>query len=176
MRNRPDIKERSTPPCSVLGREWSASYYADSWEAVLTRTALPVHELYLGIFDHHPWWAKWLLVIRTKIVSVFGLKGPAFADFKRTTIKDSYAVGEKIGRFTLLFQTDNELIAGGNDKHLEFRVSVLKMREDGMNKVVLSTIVNPHNLFGKVYLFFILPFHRFGVKMILANAVAAKRV
>jgi hypothetical protein len=45
-----------------------------------------------------------------------------------------------------------------------------------VDKVVLSTVVSPHNFFGKAYLFLILPFHKFGVKTIMSNAVAAGRV
>jgi hypothetical protein len=33
-----------------------------------------------------------------------------------------------------------------------------------------------HNLFGKIYLFFVVPFHRYGVKTLLRNAVAAGRL
>ena len=42
--------------------------------------------------------------------------------------------------------------------------------------VVVSTICSVHNLSGKIYLFFIVPFHRTGVQSLLANAVAAKRL
>ena len=42
--------------------------------------------------------------------------------------------------------------------------------------VVVSTICSVHNLSGKIYLFFIVPFHRTGVKSLMANAVAAKRL
>ncbi|TAJ43013.1 MAG: DUF2867 domain-containing protein [Reyranella sp.] len=43
-------------------------------------------------------------------------------------------------------------------------------------KVALSTVVWPHNLFGRAYLFTILPFHRFGARTILANALSAGRI
>jgi hypothetical protein len=36
--------------------------------------------------------------------------------------------------------------------------------------------VTPHNRFGKAYLRIILPFHRFGVRMLLLNAVKAGRL
>jgi hypothetical protein len=50
------------------------------------------------------------------------------------------------------------------------------LTEHGASRVVLSTGVNPHNLFGKAYLLAILPFHRFGVRMILSQAIAAGRL
>jgi hypothetical protein len=69
-----------------------------------------------------------------------------------------------------------EIVTGGDDKHLDFRVLVSRVREGGRDKVVLSTVVSPHNFFGKAYLFLILPFHKAGVKTILSNAVAAGRI
>jgi Protein of unknown function (DUF2867) len=166
------VAERSDPPHP----EFRRFYYWDSFEAPLSRTDLGVDQIYLGIFAHHPWWAKWLLLARTRIVSVFGLKGPTAADFNHAETKAANAVGDKIARFTLFSLSEDEIVTGGNDKHLDFRVLVSRVREDGVDKVVLSTVVSPHNFFGKAYLFLILPFHKFGIKTIMSNAVAAGRV
>jgi hypothetical protein len=166
------VAERSTPPRP----EFQRFYHWDSFEAPLSRTDLNIDQIYLGIFSHYPWWAKWLLLARTRIVSAFGLKGPTAADFDRVEARTGYAVGDKIARFTLFALSEAEIVTGGDDKHLDFRVLVSRVREDGRDKVVLSTVVNPHNLFGKAYLFLILPFHKAGVKTILSNAVAAGRV
>ena len=91
-------------------------------------------------------------------------------------MKQSYVAGDKIALFTLFSQSGDELIAGGNDRHLAFKVSVLKVVEPEATKVVLTTIVSPHNLFGRVYLFLILPFHKVGVKTLMRNAVVAGRI
>jgi hypothetical protein len=50
------------------------------------------------------------------------------------------------------------------------------LRDNDAESVVVSTICSVHNLSGKIYLFFIVPFHRTGVQSLLANAVAAKRL
>jgi len=166
------VTERSIPLRPELGR----FYYWDSFEAPLSRTDLDMDQIYLGIFSHYPWWAKWLLLTRTRIVSLFGLRGPSAADFDRVETGSGYAVGDKIARFTLFALSEAEIVTGGDDKHLNFRVLVARVHEDGRDKLVLSTVVSPHNFFGKAYLFLILPFHKFGVKTILSNAVAAGRV
>jgi hypothetical protein len=166
------VTERSIPPRP----EFQRFYHWDSFEAPLSRTDLDIDQIYLGIFSHYPWWAKWLLLARTRIVSVFGLKGPTAADFDRVEARTGYAVGDKIARFTLFALSEAEIVTGGDDQHLDFRVLVSRVREDGRDKVVLSTVVSPHNFFGKAYLFLILPFHKIGVKRILSNAVAAGRV
>jgi hypothetical protein len=82
-------------------------------------------------------------------------------------------VGEKIGRWTLFAKYPDELIAGANDRHLDFRVSVFR---DARPRIVLSTAVMTHNTFGRAYLTAILPFHRFGVARLLRNASAAGRI
>ena len=52
-------------------------------------------------------------------------------------------------------ETDEELVAGFDDRHLEFRVSVLS--DDG--EVSLVTWVHPHNMGGRLYLKAIMPSH-----------------
>lgn len=48
--------------------------------------------------------------------------------------------------------------------------------DDETASVVVTTICTVHNVFGKLYLFFIVPFHKRGVKRIISNAVAAGRL
>jgi hypothetical protein len=48
--------------------------------------------------------------------------------------------------------------------------------EDDRMSVVVSTICSVHNRAGKLYLFFIIPFHRYGVRKLMANALAARRL
>jgi hypothetical protein len=88
----------------------------------------------------------------------------------------TYRVGEKIGPWPIFFIDDNEIFAGRNNKHLDFRVSVLKAMDGDAASVVVSTVCTVHNAFGKIYLFFIVPFHRNGVQSLMSNAVAAKRL
>ncbi|MDP1753159.1 MAG: DUF2867 domain-containing protein [Reyranella sp.] len=171
-----NVIRRRTPPASAFLKDFSRSYYWDSYEAPLRRGDLAMTTLYLALFAHHPRWAKWLLVLRGWVVAPFGLRTTSAAELDSIEIKPTYAVGEKIARFTLFGQNDTEIVTGGNDKHLDFRVSVRKLAEHGARRVVLSTSVTPHNFFGKAYLFVILPFHRLGVRTILSNAVKAGRV
>src|SRR5262245_12810861 len=119
------VLECRIPSDSALASDPHNIYYSDSFEVRLNRTELKMHEIYLGIFAWPPAWLKRLLVVRTKIVSLFGIKGPTREQLNAVEIKDRYEVGEKIALFTLYSQSDTEIISGGDDKHLEFRVSVL---------------------------------------------------
>lgn len=164
------------PTSSDLPRYLEGFDFTDSYAVALNRSDLTIQQVYLALFAHHPWWAKLLLLLRTRIVSLFGIGGPTARQMNRLDIKDAYALGEKIALFTLYAQDEDELIAGGDDKHLDFRVSVLRLRENGAARVVVTTVVRTRNLFGRVYLAIITPFHRFGVKHLLSTAVARGRL
>ena len=131
-------------------------------------------DLYAGALSHLPGVFKSLLVLRSILVKPLGIAGVSHRDLVAPidTMK-SYAVGDKVGRWTLYGQHCDELITGADDKHLDFRVSLF--REDRA-RVVLSTAVMTHNTFGRAYLTTILPFHKFGVARILTDAAAAGRI
>jgi Protein of unknown function (DUF2867) len=170
------VARRQTPPDSAFLGDLRKFYYWDSYEAPLTRGDLAMHQLYLALFTNYPRWAKWLLVLRGILVAPFGLRGTRMTDFGEVEIKPAYAVGDTIARFILFAQSDSEIVTGADDKHLDFRVSVRKWRDGDGRRIALSTVVRPHNFFGRAYLFAILPFHRLGIKMMLTNAVSAGRI
>lgn len=109
------------------------------------------------IITAFPGWARVLVTLRRLITTPFGLSqdGPDAAD--------------KLGPFPVESETGAELIAGFNDKHLDFRVSVRS--EAGV--VSLATWVHPHNLGGRLYLAAIMPFHILIVRDALARVARA---
>lgn len=170
------VTRRRSPPASAFLGDPGSYYHWDSYEAPLQRDGLAMHEIYLALFGHPPRGFTELLILRDRIVAPLGLRPSGAADRKPVEIKPAYSVGDKIARFTLFGQNDTEIVTGGDDTHLDFRVSVQKMNNNGANRIVLTTVVSPHNLLGRTYLSIILPFHRYGVRMLLANAVQAGRI
>ncbi len=171
-----NVTRRRSPPASAFLGDLGSYYHWDSYEAPLRRNGLAMHEIYLALFAYPPRWFTELLILRDRIVAPLGLRPSGAAERKPVEIKGAYRVGEKIVRFTLFDQNDTEIVTGGNDTHLDFRVSVRKLDDNGAKRVALTTVVTPHNLLGRTYLSIILPFHRYGVRMLLANAVAADRL
>ena len=90
--------------------------------------------------------------------------------------RQTYEVGDTIGPWPIFSVTDNELIAGRNNAHLDFRLSILRELGGTSPCVVVSTVCTVHNWPGKVYLFFIVPFHRWGVKYIITRALREGRL
>ena len=72
-----------------------------------------------------------------------------------------------IGIFPVLSETPDRLVAGFNDKHLDFRVVVDVATSGQGRRVTATTLVLTHNLLGRTYLAIILPFHRLIVRAML---------
>jgi len=172
-----NVVECDVPSGSMLGRELiEHAYFRDAYRAPLSRSELGIADVFFGIFAHHPLWMKLLLIVRNKVASLAGLDAPAASEILHVEIRDRYAVGEKIGVWPIFSLSDDEVVTGRNNQHLDFRLSVLKVRDGDGASVVVSTICTVHNLAGKLYLFFVVPFHRYGVRKLLTNALAARRL
>jgi hypothetical protein len=174
---RMNVVECGVPSGSMLSRELiERAYFRDSYRAPLSRTELGIVDIFFGIFAHHPLWMKLLLIVRNKVASLAGLDAPTASEILHVEIKDHYVVGEKIGVWPIFSLSEDEVVAGRNNKHMDFRLSVLKVPDGDGTNVVVSTICTVHNLSGKLYLFFVIPFHRYGVRKLMANALAARRL
>lgn len=95
------------------------------------------------IITDFPAWVGKLLMVRSLLTAPFGLDndGPDAAD--------------KLGLFPVEHSDPHEVIAGFNDRHLDFRVSVMATN----GQVSLATWVHTHNFGGKAYLAAIMPIH-----------------
>jgi hypothetical protein len=171
------VIECDIPSGSILDPDLIAtSYFHDSYRSPLAHPELGIVDIFFAVFGHEPLWMKLALVARNAAARFAGLEAPTVAEIMTPEVRARYSVGEKIGPWPTFFLDDNEIVAGRNNKHIDFRVSVLKTADRGASSVVVSTVCTVHNLFGKIYLFFIIPFHRKGVQLLMSNAVMAKRL
>jgi len=156
----------------VLGSERIREVLAkvDFWDTYATTNQLDdLEEVTLKIFGKTPFWVKWLMVLRNAIVRIFGVRS------EKGDIEDiKFEVGGSIGFFEIMELTENEVILGADDKHLNFRVSVLKEQKGQDYNVLVTTVVEYVNTFGKVYMNLINPFHKLIVKRMVKQAFLAK--
>ncbi len=101
----------------------------NSYRAPLSRSELGIVDIFFGIFAHHPLWMKLLLIVRNKVASLAGLDTPTASEILHLEIKDRYVVGEKIGVWPIFSLSEDEVVAGRNNKHMDFRLSVLKLSD-----------------------------------------------
>ena len=171
------VIECDVPSSSMLDRDLIARcYFHDSYRARLSRADLGMTDIFFAVFGHKPWWIKWMLVARNAVAGLAGLEVPTVAEIMKPEIKRAYRVGEKIGPWPIFFIGENEIVTGRDNKHIDFRLSVLRAADGDAADIVVSTICTVHNLLGKIYLFFVVPFHRRGVQLLMSRAVAAKRL
>jgi hypothetical protein len=115
------------------------------------------------ILSHQPSWIGWLTKVRDIIVARFGLK----------TAKHLASLANRVGVFKVYSTNQTEIVLGEDDKHLDFRISVLCSDEaepEGSHQLVVSTVVQCHNRLGRAYIAVIAPFHRAVVKASLLRA------
>jgi Protein of unknown function (DUF2867) len=141
------VVECDVPSGSMLGRELiDRAYFRDAYRMPLGRSELAIVEIFFGIFAHYPLWMKLLLIVRNKLASLAGLDAPTASEVLHVAIRDRYVVGDKIGVWPIFSLSENEVVTGRNNKHLDFRLSVLKVPDGGSASVVVSTICMVHNL------------------------------
>ena len=117
-----------------------------------------------------------LLIARNKVAGFAGLETPTTSEILNIEKRDRYIVGQKIGPWPIFFLGPDELVAGRDNKHMDFRLSIMKARDGNSPSVVVSTLCMVHNRFGRYYLASITPFHKFGLRKLMASALAAGRL
>ncbi|QPF84767.1 DUF2867 domain-containing protein [Bradyrhizobium genosp. L] len=103
-------------------------------------------------------WIKLLTRLRNILVTPFGLK---------TSGAEPGVSRDMIGLFPVVSETPERLVAGFNDKHLDFRLVVDVDAAGTGRNVTATTLVLTHNWLGRAYLAVIAPFHRLIVPSML---------
>jgi len=171
------VTECEIPAISALSRDATkGADFHDCYRAPLARLELGIVDIFFAVFGHKPLWIKLLLVARNAVAKRTGLETPTFAEIMSPEIRACYRVGDKIGPWPIFSIGDGEIIAGRDNRHMDFRLSVLKQIDGDRGSVFVSTVCEVHNIYGKVYLWLIVPFHRGGMRLLMSNAVAAKRL
>ena len=163
------VKSTAIPEESELRRAYTALDLSDAYSISLPPSASEDPEILARhIFAQQASWVSILMSVRDSIVSVFGLK----------TSRDLQALNTdrrtmRVGIFKIYNKGPNEIVLGEEDRHMDFRLSVLILKQPGSpigNNLVLSTVVHCHNLLGRAYVLVIEPFHRLVIKSYLRRA------
>lgn len=156
------------PAQSRIGHVYKTVNLADAYAI-----ALPLHasndpdELARFMFANQPSWVSTLMGVRDSVVAGFGLK-----TVKHLATLSQQGQAGRVGIFKVYSTSETEVVLGEDDKHLDFRISVLCSSgpEPGSRQLTVSTVVHCHNLLGRSYILAIAPFHRMVVKAGLRQA------
>ena len=171
------VVECDVPAESALGKTLiERADFSDAYSAPLRHPEAGAVEIFFAIFANRPVWMNLLLIARNKVAGFAGLETPTTSEILNIEKRDRYFVGQKIGPWPIFFLGPDELIAGRDNKHMDFRLSIMKVRDGNGPSVVVSTLCMVHNRFGRYYLSSITPFHKFGLRKLMVSALAAGRL
>ena len=163
------VKPVALPTQSAVATIYESTNLADAFAVQLPfGTSSDPEVLWRFLISQQPSWIGWLTNVRDAIVACFGLKTA-----KHLATLSSDPAAKRISIFRVFGISETEVVLGENDKHLDFRVSILCTPGSPPNtgkQLTLSTVVHCHNLLGRTYLSVIAPFHRQVVKASLRRA------
>lgn len=170
------VREVPVPVASGLLPSLKRIDFAEAYETPLRLPHIDSGDAYLAIFGFEPAWVRWLMHLRGLIAVLLGLSHPFDARPMAGDEKPRFQPGMRVGPFTVQSVSTDQIIVGDDDKHLNFRISVLKTARDGQCFITVSTGVEIHNRLGRVYMFVVKPFHRFLALYMVRQAVKAGRL
>ncbi len=150
MKEKRIIKLAAIPEESLVLKGFGKVHYCDAYQ-VQKKTEKSAEEISREVMKL-PKWVLALLKLRNLLVGVFGLK---------TGVKDE---AQKTF-FTVVENNEDEIVMGEADKHLDFRLSIMKNKSN--DTVLLTTVVHFNNVWGRLYFFPVKPFHKIIMKVLL---------
>ena len=159
----------SLPQESRIALAYASVNLADAYAIELpVGASTNAEQLARFIFSHQPAWIGGLVSVRDALVAGLGLKTAKKLESLGLTNK-----GSRVAFLRIYSTTPTEIILGEDDKHLDFRLSILCSSQSsptGKRHLTMSTVVHCHNSFGRLYLRLITPFHRLVVQASLRQA------
>jgi len=169
------LNKTDLPANSELAISHQQFHYVDAYSAIIENSSQvkTIEDVGRAFFSSGPKWIEVLVNLRNKIVELFGLKTGKISKSGQQMIEEfNCEPGKRLGLFKVFSKSTNELILGEDDKHLDFKVSLLlEKNNSGENVLVISTVVIFHNWFGRLYFLPVKPFHRLIVPAMLKEAV-----
>jgi hypothetical protein len=165
------VSRCALPPDSSIARHATGASFIDCQSTLADDHARSALRHGLRLMARTPIWIDRLMTLRNRLVQVFGLK-----DLGRLTRIDleradaDYRPGDRVGIFTLVSQTPDEVLLVDQDRHLDvyLAINLMPLDPQGTRLAVLSTVVQPHNWLGRLYMLPVAPFHRFIAPRMLA--------
>ena len=152
------MKVREVTPAADADALLTGAQFADAFCIEIGDRELDARRAAEQMMARQPRWAEALLSLRNLLVAPLGL---------RTSGAGLVPPRDMIGIFPVVSETPDRLIAGFNDRHLNFRVVIDVTAPGDIRQVTATTVVRTNNRFGRIYLAIIMPFHRLIVPALL---------
>ena len=163
------------PDRSIIDRNLNGSIdYLDTFNIdVIHAGCESIDYLTAMLFTSLPDWVWALLKFRDLLVRPFGLETgliPSQASIEKSI---HFTAGDRAIFFTVTDRNESEIVMSEDDKHLDFRTSLFldKTKAGRRNTLHLTTLVQFHNWWGRLYFLPVKPFHKAIMKTLLRQLV-----
>jgi|GEM_PF-3146778 len=130
------------------------TYCDSSVFAVPAGRAIVAEDVFVAFFSADPPFLRWLMRVRDQLVRPFGLHRSE--SYRPQPLRPAQ-IGQRIGLFHVLAISDQQMVIGADDRHLDIRIL---LSVAGPAQFRLTTQVQVHNTLGRCYMAAILPLHR----------------
>jgi hypothetical protein len=160
---------RTNPPAeSVIAGWYENASLLDSYSTDLDSSKeCSMRMLATRTVGDPPAWIKALVAARDAMVTPFGIK-------TSREVRLSRADNERVDFFPVQWEGNDEIVLGEDDRHLDFRLSLLRRTSPTGAHLIATTVVHCHNGFGLTYLNVIRPFHHLVIRTNLARFARAQ--
>lgn len=159
----PSVRRTRPPPESALAAWYKGAHLLDSYIVDLPHGAeASLRSLATAAFVSPPIWIRGLLAVRDGVMGAFGVK--TTSDLRKTI-----PAHKRIGFFRIQLESQDEITLGEDDRHLDFRLSLLRQHSPSGDKIIATTVVHCRSGLGHAYLFSIRQFHHLVVRASLAR-------
>ena len=173
------MKRGAVIPCTApAGSQASlrlpGAYFHDCYRIAAPGADICALELYLHVVSQTPCWVNRLMTLRNWLVGLAGLKNLGhLGALGAAKPASEYRVGDRVGIFSLIYLSQDEVLLGDSDKHLDVVLSVCKAP---LGAVSVTTVVHVHNWLGRLYMLPVTPLHKIIVKTMLKRTASLRTV
>jgi Protein of unknown function (DUF2867). len=163
-----EVRKTDIPAKSLVNRYFPVDY-KDAFVCKINHDSqLTPDDIMVRFWTDFPTWINFLFRVRNFLVKFVGLEGSMNS---LQELEDCIRHGGKSKIASVPAKSDNETVLLLDDKHLDAYMSVY-IDESPNNKLAYSiTLVHFKNRLGRIYFFFIRPFHGLIVRSTLKNSL-----
>jgi hypothetical protein len=174
------VEVSQVPANALIAKELNQASFYDCYSlTVPSHFYTSALDLYLKTVGQTPAWFNFLMTLRNKVVKCFGLKDlGGINQLNRQKSASEYELGDRVGIFSMIANSTQEVLLADNDKHLRVVLSVYQ-HPNTINSLLttysVTTVVHIHNGWGKLYMLPVKPMHQFMVPIVFAKALQIQK-
>ena len=158
-------------PADSLTRQYLPADYVDAFTCdVIGVKKLTADELQIEFWTVMPGWVNSLMKLRNVLVRPFGLQ-TGKTEKRTEEFRKVILNGGQVGLISVTAKSDNETVLLLSDSHLNAYMSVIVAQNGDLQTITVVTVVQYHNTLGRIYFFFVKPFHKIIVKATLKGTL-----